>query len=610
MLGPEGFSHATVVYTLLVVSSAVTLSVQVVCAKMVASHESYEEKAAIYSGLHWKAWKLAFVVAVCLILARNLLAGYLNLPDSRLIVLLAIGTAFYIPLGARRGAIQGKYAFGIFGINLILEAVVRLVGAWVLIHMGMGAAGAVFASALGVIVAYFFAFTGLKREPGNKLRITAHFREGVQANIFFIGMVIINNFDIVLAKHFFPSGEAGLYAAVALVGRVITICALSVVNAMFPMSAGEKAKGRENNSILLTSLLMVLGILALLFFSIWLMPSTFWDDAFGKSFQLTGYGSLQSLMILYALSTGIYALSVVVISYEMSRKIANTAWVQLAFGGALILGIYMFHESLRQMIWVQVILMAVLLAIVAVPILWSSFMSNTPPLQAVHGNIRRLGPIAEQEAIAEFLKNELHHEEFDPYRSKIEPLVNTPNLENADENALRKALLYLRRGAMWRELPDDTKWFEVEMATSDLAGVRVFPRAQWRRVSQGSFYLNDVVQEIRKASVEEPDDEFFSKLRRLSTEDAANRTVLLIGLNDSEPLTILDGNHRIAAAMLVAPETVLKRFRFLCGFSSRMMECCWYETNVTTLWRYAKNRMRYMPYDPETDIGRLLQTDL
>lgn len=611
MLGPEGFSHATVVYTLLVVSSAVTLSVQVVCAKMVASHVSHEEKAAIYSGLHWKAWKWAFVIAVCLILARNFIAGYLNLPDSRLIILLAIGTAFYIPLGARRGAIQGTYAFRVFGANLVLEALVRLLGAWVFIRLGMGAAGAVLASALGVTVAYFFAFTGLKREPGNKLQITAHFREGVQANIFFIGMVIINNFDIVLAKHFFPANEAGLYAAVALVGRVITICAWSVVNAMFPMSAGEKSKGRQNNSILLTSLLMVLGILGALFLCIWLTPRTFWDAAFGKSFQLTGYGSLPGLMILYAVSTGIYALSVVVISYEMSRKIANTAWVQLAFGGALILGIYMFHDSLRQMIWVQVVLMTVLLAIVAVPILWSSFlMSEAPSLPEARGNIRRVRPITEQEAIAEFLKNEIYHEEFDPYRSKIERLVSTPNLENADENALRKALLYLRRGAMWRELPDDTKWFEVEMATSDLAGVRVFPRAQWRRVSQGSFYLHDVVQEIRRASAEEPDDEFFSKLRRLSTDDTVNRTVLLIGLNDTEPVTILDGNHRIAAAMLVAPETVLTRFRFLCGFSPRMNECCWYETNVTTLWRYAKNRVRYMPYDPETDIGRLLETEL
>ena len=165
---------------------------------------------------------------------------------------------------------------------------------------------------------------------------------------------------------------------------------------------------------------MVLGILGLLFLSIWLTPSTFWDAAFGKSFQMTGYGSLPSLMILYAVSTGIYALSVVVISYEMSRKIANTAWVQLAFGGALILGIYMFHDSLRQMIWVQVVLMTILLAIVAVPILWSSFMSDAPlPLQESRGNIRRLRPITEQEAVAEFLKNEIS-----PRRIRSLPLEN------------------------------------------------------------------------------------------------------------------------------------------------------------------------------------------
>src|SRR5882757_5023118 len=129
MLGPEGFSHATAVYTLLIIMSAVTLSVQVVCAKLVASHKSHEEKVAVYSGLHWRAWRLALIIALSLVLVRNLIASYLNLPDTRLILLLALGTAFYIPLGARRGAIQGTYSFRIFGVNLILEGLVRLVGA-------------------------------------------------------------------------------------------------------------------------------------------------------------------------------------------------------------------------------------------------------------------------------------------------------------------------------------------------------------------------------------------------------------------------------------------------------------------------------------------------
>ena len=162
---------------------------------------------------------------------------------------------------------------------------------------------------------------------------------------------------------------------------------------------------------------------------------------------------------------------------------------------------------------------------------------------------------------------------------------------------------------MWRELPADTQWFEVEIGSADLAGIRVFPRAQWRKVSQGSFFLHDIVTQIRTNSAEHPDDEFFAKLHRLTLEQAVNPSVLLIGIDDNEPLTILDGNHRIASAMLVDPSTVLKRFRFLCGFSPRMTECCWYQTNAMTLWRYAKNLVRYIPHDPEADVGRLLQSE-
>jgi len=67
--------------------------------------------------------------------------------------------------------------------------------------------------------------------------IPISFREGLQAIVFFSGQTIINNFDIVLVKHFFPPAEAGFYAAIALVGRLVNMCAWSVVNTMFPVSA-------------------------------------------------------------------------------------------------------------------------------------------------------------------------------------------------------------------------------------------------------------------------------------------------------------------------------------------------------------------------------------
>jgi hypothetical protein len=69
--------------------------------------------------------------------------------------------------------------------------------------------------------------------------------------------------------------------------------------------------------------------------------------------------------------------------------------------------------------------------------------------------------------------------------------------------------------------------------------------------------------------------------------------VLLIGTSEDEHLTILDGNHRLVAAMLAAPSGV-QRLRFLVGISPRMMECCWYNTNFSSLFRYGRNRLKHV----------------
>jgi len=120
-----------------------------------------------------------------------------------------------------------------------------------------------------------------------------------------------------------------------------------------------------------------------------------------------------------------------------------------------------------------------------------------------------------------------------------------------------------------------------------------------------------VVDCLRQKWQESPEDEFFRKLRGISNpvqQGSVSRTVLLIGVDPSSPLTILDGNHRMAAAMLAQPPAALESFRFVCGFSPAMTRCCWYHTNVNTLSRYFTNQLRHIFYDPETDLGRFLES--
>ena len=611
-LGPTAFGHATAVYTVLILISAVTLSFQIVCVKVVAQQGSPEGKSAAYRGFHKSAWVCGIIVALVLLLFQKAIADYLNLPSPLLVVLLAIGAAFYVPLGSRRGYIQGAYGFHRLAVNLVLEGLIRLGGSLLFIMLGFGVPGVIAANAAAIAVAYFASAPKLAAPVPNELRLPDAFREALQAIVFFAGQVLINNCDIVLVKHFFPPTAAGLYAAVALVGRVIFAFSSAVVNSMFPLVAGSGNEERKDHRILATSLLLVLGIGSALALGLRLAPTGIWTAFLGPQFGITGKYGLPYLLALYAVTTVIYSLSVVIMAYEMSYKIANTSWVQLAFSGVVVAGICRFHSSLQQVIWVQLVLMVVLLVVVAAPFLLNALLGESSVQEtAATRSIRVVRRISEDEVIADFLKNDFNNPAFGEHLEVLRELVTKPHFDDANENAKRRALLFIRHVSLWRELPKGTEWFEVKIETADLGQIRVFPRAQWRKIARGNFTVTVVAERIRALCSRNINEQaFLSKIASTGDwfrQDTDPGAVLLIGLNESELLTILDGNHRLVAAMLTSPETV-HRFRFLCGLSPKMTECCWYKTNVATLFRYGTNLLTHSVHDPEAEFVRLLQS--
>ncbi len=597
-LGAGQFGHASAIYTVLMLLSSVTLSFQLLCSKFVARSDSESERIAIYNLLHRRSWMGGLGLGLALLAGSSAISNYLNLPSPLLVRVLAIGIVFYVPLGTRRGFMQGTYDFIPLAVNFSLEAVVKLVGAVVLMSAGYSVEGVVGAISASLIVAYFVAIPR-KHHLGKVQQTTlrAGMEEGVQAVIFFIGQVIINNLDIVLVKHFFDATQAGVYAAIALIGRVVYMLSWSVVSSMFPFSAGVRSSEKDGRTVLTTALLLAAGISGLFILAAWLMPRGLWHILLGAGFPAESHNFYSSLLMLYALTTAIYALSVVLMTYEISRKIGNVSWLQLGFSAAIIVGIYIFHDTLHSVITVQLVLMLVLLLLVSLPFLRRSTSSMTEAEASPYDSgLRKIRRVDENVVIAEFLRGEFYQGEFTGYRQRFTELVSHPDFSNERENILRKALLYRRRGRLWRELPPDTEWWEVELTPTDVQRMRVFPRNQWLRYGVPNFLLGETAERIRGRIVSNSNDAFIDKLRSLSLEmkqDSVFSSVILITIDEATPITIIEGNHRMTAASLGAPEEVHRRFRYLCGFSPRMAECCWYQTDVSTLWRYAKNTVSY-----------------
>jgi O-antigen/teichoic acid export membrane protein len=366
MLGPAAFGNINAAVTMLLLASCVSLAFQLVCAKFVARGQADSAKAAVVHNLLGKAWIVSLGLGALLFAAQKPVASYLNIPSPWIVGILALGIAAYAPLGVKRGAMQGVLAFPRLGTNFVLEAVVRFfVGAGFVVA-GYGVLGAVGAISAAVITACFLPRLPMQLRGERGAAEPLSLAEAVQAIVFFIGQVIINNIDILLVKHYFPSDPAGIYAAISQIGRLLYFASwFGVVNAMFPVTAAagvDQNKSKAHGIGL--PLILVLG-LSLLFIAIAaLFPHMIMGVIFGSRFIDIGW-----LLALYAAATGLYSLSVVFIAYEMSRRIANTGWLQLMFSGALVLGIALFHGSLHEVIMVRIALMALMLAMVAVPFL-------------------------------------------------------------------------------------------------------------------------------------------------------------------------------------------------------------------------------------------------
>jgi hypothetical protein len=212
--------------------------------------------------------------------------------------------------------------------------------------------------------------------------------------------------------------------------------------------------------------------------------------------------------------------------------------------------------------------------------------------------VKKLSRITEAEAISEFLKGEYHNREYHPDRKRFEDLVFAPDLTSPSENRIRRALLYRRRRFIWQELPPDTAWWRVTLTTDELANVRVFPRGKLKRTAGAELSLADYCTTILNNRHRQNSAEItrIISLAYAYREYMPDTSALLIGRNEEESISVLEGNHRLIAGVMFSPEKILSKFKFIAGFSPNMDNCVWYRNNFINNWRYLTRRLMTVSY--------------
>ena len=361
ILGPKQFADAAVLITFLLVLSFVAMTFQLATAKFSVIFE-----ANLFVSFISKVYKNAITVGISLgaliIIFSKQLQEVFNTSTSSMFVVFGIGVPLYFLMSVNRGVFQGKKAFKALSITYQTEMLSRL-----LITLGLLFLFNIESSlviAIGILISFGFGLIPFKFENLNfKTSVVIEASQTKLVRNFFIitafyefTQIIISNSDMLLVKHYFESYEAGLYASLALIGRIVYFTAWMFVMLLLPTVVQLKKEGKATAPILLKYVGYIATISSVIVLCCSLFPETVITLLFGKS-----YLAIAPLLWKYALATGLFAISNIFAYYYLSLDRYIPVIFSAIFGMLQMGLVIFFHESLEQVVHMQIVAMILLL---------------------------------------------------------------------------------------------------------------------------------------------------------------------------------------------------------------------------------------------------------
>jgi hypothetical protein len=130
---------------------------------------------------------------------------------------------------------------------------------------------------------------------------------------------------------------------------------------------------------------------------------------------------------------------------------------------------------------------------------------------------------------------ERHWFSNDPHSTAhLDAFLNSPDLEDADQNRERRRLLDLIREPLLRWIPADTEWYRVDSLTdAEFGELRAIFSAPWTDLARDR---NELLLVARRRNL------------ALFSDPASWDTPILWGHQKQGPFTIIEGNNRLAVA--------------------------------------------------------------
>jgi len=362
LLGPEKYAVIASLISLFYIISFPSGIINTIVVRKTAILSSKKDFGSIKTIFKFLLKKIALFNLLFLIvffLLQQPIANFLKIENSFLVFLLALTFAFSL-LAVLGGAIlQGLLKFLHYSFLNNLSAFLRIVLTVLAIIWGFNTVGVMWGMVLSglfgfLLSFYFLKFIFAEKDTKHTFHLQSYFST-IWVVIAFLGMNLLINGDVMLVKHFFPSFEAGLYAALATMGKVVFFASSSVSTVLLPLASKKKETGISSKKELLFSqlviFLMSLGLVIVYFLKPELVIKIFYGRDY---FRVAPYLGLMGIYFLF------YNLAYLFLNFFIAVQQKKVLLLPFFFALSQVVLIFFFHQTFYQILTIMISMAALL----------------------------------------------------------------------------------------------------------------------------------------------------------------------------------------------------------------------------------------------------------
>lgn len=267
-LGPADFGALGALLGIAVVASVPATALQT----QVARFSAIADTGGMARQSYRLSWWIGLGQGLVLAALAFPLTALLRLDSVVAVLLLGAGLLPVSVIAARQGTLLGRGQFGALAVTMVLVPALRLVGAGVAAAAGMDVSGALgmqtVATWVGLVAVVALVRPGRGEATDLDAGVAGPRLIGVVASgASLLGLFVLANIDVLLARTFLTDTESGVYAVGALGAKIMFWGSHFVALLVFP----RVARGRDGGAVLLPAGLVVAAIgVAATVASIWL----------------------------------------------------------------------------------------------------------------------------------------------------------------------------------------------------------------------------------------------------------------------------------------------------------------------------------------------------